>query len=172
MKHALSNMTENMHGLLESMFAQYARELREKYPNRTIRKEAVFASAIQEFERRGFIELVDARAGIPNHVPEFLVATIKRAKPPIWIPGKNFPHEPFDLFAQMKPSLQNNEVIWKHIPSGRWATLRTRMSVGPRAQSEARLNSQWTASILLGGRARESLLASRAHDQRNLGGYP
>jgi hypothetical protein len=28
MKHALKNITENMHGLLESMFAQYARPLR------------------------------------------------------------------------------------------------------------------------------------------------
>ena len=129
MKHALRNMTENMHGLLESMFTHYASTLRTEYPSRAVRKATVFASAIPEFERLGFIELVDARIGIPEDVPDFLVPTIKRAKPPIWIPGRNFPDEPFDLYERMKPSLQNNEVIWKHTSSRRRVTWRTRMSV-------------------------------------------
>jgi hypothetical protein len=126
MKHALRDVTENMHGLLESMFATYAMILRDKYPGRTIRKATVFASAIPKFERLGFIELVDARIGIPDDVPDFLVSTIKRAKSPIWIPGKNFPDEPFDLYDRMKPSLRNDEIAWKHTPSKRRITWRTR----------------------------------------------
>jgi hypothetical protein len=128
MKHALGNLTDNMHGLLESMFANYAGILRAKYPDRTIRKEAVLASAIAEFERLGFIELVDTRVGIPDDTPDFLVTTIKRSKPPIWIPGKNFPDEPFDLYDRMKPSLRNDKVVWKHTPSKRRVTWRTRVS--------------------------------------------
>jgi hypothetical protein len=81
MKHAPRNMTENMHGLLESMFTHYACALRTEYPGRAVRKATVFASAISEFERLGFIELVDARIGIPQDVPDFLGPTIKRAKP-------------------------------------------------------------------------------------------
>ncbi len=124
MKHALKDITENMHGLLESIFATYAMILRDKYPDRTIRKAAVFASAIREFERLGFIELVDARNGIPEHVPDFLVSTIKRAKTPIWIPGKNFPDEPFDLYDRMNPSLRDDKVVWKHTTSKRRVTWR------------------------------------------------
>lgn len=129
MKHALWNMTENMHGLLEFMFTHYARTLRTQYPGRAVRKATVFASAIPEFERLGFIELVDGRIGIPEDVPDFLVPTIKRARPPIWIPGRNFPDEPFDLYERMKPSLHNDAVVWKHTPSRRRVTWRTRMSV-------------------------------------------
>jgi hypothetical protein len=128
MKHALQNITENMHGLLESMFAQYARVLRTEYPGRSIRKATVFASAIQEFQRLGFIELVDARIEIPNDIPEFLVTTIKRARSPIWIPGRNFPDDPFELDVTMKPSLRGDKVVWKHTPSKRPVTWRTRES--------------------------------------------
>jgi hypothetical protein len=38
MKHALPNMTANIYGLLESIFAQYARELKAEYPEYTVRK--------------------------------------------------------------------------------------------------------------------------------------
>jgi hypothetical protein len=128
MKHALKNLTGNMHGLVESMFATYARTLRGRYPHRTIRNAAVFASAIQEFRRLGYIELVDARVEIPEGPPDFLISTIRRAKPPIWIPGKNFPDDPFDLDESMKPSLRGDEVVWKHTPSKRPVTWRTRGS--------------------------------------------
>jgi hypothetical protein len=93
MRHKPRSVTENMHGLLESIFATYAGMLRDKYPNRTIRNATVFASAITAFERLGFIESVDARIGIPKDVPEPVVTTIKRARPPIWVPGRNFPND-------------------------------------------------------------------------------
>ena len=121
MKHALKNsITENMHGLLESLFVGFATQLRERYPNRTIRNAAVFATGVSEFARLRIIELVDARTGIPQGIPDFLVRTIKRAKhQPIWIPGVNFPDDPWDLYEQMKPLMRNNEVVWRHTPSKR-----------------------------------------------------
>ena len=129
MKHALKkSIKENMHGLLESMFVQYANLLRSNYPDKAIRNGAVFASGIQEFSRLGYIELVDARTEIPDGLPAFLVQTIKRAKPPIWIPGPNFPDEPWDMYEQMKPSLRGDEVIWQHFPAKRRNTWRDRKS--------------------------------------------
>jgi hypothetical protein len=51
-KHALKNsINGNMHGLLESMFVDYANRLRADYPGRTIRNAAVFASGVPEFAR-------------------------------------------------------------------------------------------------------------------------
>jgi len=48
MKHALKNsIKENMHGLLESMFVQYANLLRSNYPDKTIRNGEVFASGVR-----------------------------------------------------------------------------------------------------------------------------
>ena len=128
MKHALKNsIRENMHGLLESIFVDYANRLRANYPGRIIRNAAVFVSGVPEFARLGFIELVDARSGIPKGIPDFLVRTIKRAKhQPIWIPGENFPDEPFDIFDQMRPAMRNNEIVWRHIPAKRSSTWRLR----------------------------------------------
>ena len=126
MRHTLKNsITENMHGLLECIFTDYANQLRTKYPGRTIRNAAVFTSGVPEFARLGFIELVDARTGIPEGLPDRLVHTIKRAKhQPIWIPGINFPDNAMDIYDQMKPTMRNNEVVWRHIPSKRRRTSR------------------------------------------------
>src|SRR5690348_3468215 len=67
MKHKLKNsIKENMHGLLECMFVDYANRLRSSYPNRRIRNAAVFTSGVPEFARRGYIELIDARTRIPD----------------------------------------------------------------------------------------------------------
>ena len=126
MKHALKNsIKENMHGLLECIFVDYANQLRANSPGRIIRNAKVFASGVPEFARLGFIELVDARSGIPEDIPDFLVRTIKRAKyQPIWIPGVNFPDDPWDINELMKPFMQNNEIVWQHIPSTRRSTWR------------------------------------------------
>jgi hypothetical protein len=126
MKHTLKNsITENMHGLLKCTFVDYANQLRTKYPDRTIRNAAVFTSGVPEFARLGFIELVDARTGIPDGIPDRLVRTIRRAKhQPIWIPGVNFPDNAMDIYDQMKPSMRNKEVVWRHIPSKRRSTWR------------------------------------------------
>jgi len=59
-------INENMHALLECLFVLYANELRTKYPDQTIRNSAVFRSGVPEFARLGFIQLVDARKGIPE----------------------------------------------------------------------------------------------------------
>jgi hypothetical protein len=106
------------------MFVQYANLLRSNYPDKTIRNGEVFASGVQEFARLGYIELVDARTGIPDGLPAFLVRTIKRAKPPIWIPGPNFPDKPWEIDELMKPSLRGNEVVWQQCPSKRRSTWR------------------------------------------------
>ena len=129
MKHALKNSTkDNMHGLLECIFVEYANQLRANYPGRIIRNAKVFASGVPEFARLGFIELVNARSGIPEGIPDFLVRTIKRAKhQPIWIPGVNFPDDPWDINEQMKPYMLNDEVVWQHIPSKRRSTWRLRV---------------------------------------------
>ena len=120
MKHVLKNsIKENMHGLLESLFVQYANLLRSKYPDKTIRNAHVFRSGVKEFARLGYIELVDARTGIPDGLPAFLVRTIKRANPPIWIPGSNFPDEPWNIYDQMQPSLRGDEIVWQHFPAKR-----------------------------------------------------
>jgi hypothetical protein len=133
MKHPLKHsITENMHSLLECTFVDYANQLRASYPGRIIRNAAVFASGVPEFARLGFIELVDARSGIPEGIPNFLVRTIKRAKHhPIWIPGVNFPDDPFDIYEQMKPYMRNNEVVWRHIPSKRPSSWRRLRAVTP-----------------------------------------
>lgn len=88
---------------------------------------AVFVSGVPEFARRGYIELVDARTGIPGSIPAFLVRTIKRAKhQPIWIPGPNFPDEPVDMYEQMRPSMRGNEIVWQHFPGKSASTWRER----------------------------------------------
>jgi hypothetical protein len=118
MKHALRNsIQENMHGLLECMFVRHANLLRSKYPDKTIRNADVFTSGVKEFARLGYIELVDARTGIPDGLPAFLVRTIRRAKPPIWIPGPNFPDEPWEIDELMKPSMRGDEIVWQHFPA-------------------------------------------------------
>ena len=131
MKHALKNsIKENMHGLLECIFVEYANQLRANYPGRIIRNAKVFASGVPEFARLGFIELVDARNGIPKDIPGFLVRTIKRSRhQPIWIPGVNFPDDPFEIYEQMKVSMQNDEVVWRHIPAKRPSTWRLRATM-------------------------------------------
>lgn len=118
MRHAVKNFRENTHGLLECIFVDYANLLRANYPGRTIRNAAVFISGVPKFARLGLIELVDARTGIPEGIPDFVVRTIKRTKhQPIWIPGVNFPASPDDIFKQMKPFMRGDEVVWRHIPS-------------------------------------------------------
>lgn len=120
MRHAVRNFRENMHALLECIFVDYANLLRANYPGRTIRNAAIFVSGVPEFARLGFIELVDARTGIPEGIPDFIVRRIKRAKnQPIWIPGPNVPAIPEDIYDQMKPFMRGNEVVWRHIPSPR-----------------------------------------------------
>ena len=89
MRHTLKNsITENMHGLLECIFADYANQLRAKYPGRTIRNAAVFTSGVPEFARLGFIELVDART---EYLKEFRTVSFAqssaRKHQPISIPG-------------------------------------------------------------------------------------
>ena len=57
----------------------------------------------------------------------FFVRRIKRAKhQPIWILGVNFPDDAMDIYRQMKPSLRNSEVVWRHIPSKRRSCWRRR----------------------------------------------
>jgi hypothetical protein len=131
MKHAVKNsIKENMHGLLESMFVDYANRLRADYPEQTIRNAAVFTSGVREFARLGYIELVDVRTGEPEGVPDHLVRTIKRAKHhPIWIPGPNFPDDPWDLYQQKKPSMHGDELVWQHTPAQKPNTWRERRSV-------------------------------------------
>jgi hypothetical protein len=121
MKHALKNsIKENMHALLECTFVDYANLLRTNYPGKTIRNAAVFVSGVPEFARLGFIELVDARAGIRDGIPDFIVRRIKRSKhQPIWIPGPNFPADPMDIYDQMKPFMRGDEIVWRHIPTQR-----------------------------------------------------
>src|SRR6476659_6696639 len=112
MKHFVSSIQENMYGLVECIFVEYANLLRLKYPNRTIRNAAVFASGVPEFSRFGYIELIDARKGIPEEIPDFLVRTIKRSKrQPIWMPGPNFPDDPFELHDYMKPYTLGDQLL-------------------------------------------------------------
>jgi hypothetical protein len=113
--------------LLESLFVQYANRLRSNYPDKTIRNGEVFASGVPGFARLGYIELVDVRTRIPDGLPPALVRTIKRAKhQPIWIPGPNFPDDPWDIYEQMKPSFRGDEILWQHFPSTRRGTWRDR----------------------------------------------
>ena len=118
MKHPLKDLKENVHGLLESLFVGYAKDLRTRYPELRIRKAMVLNSAIREFARLRYIELVDGRLGVPQDIPDFLVRAIKRAKhQPIWIPGPNFPDDRWDLYHQMKPSIHGIEIAWQHTPA-------------------------------------------------------
>ena len=99
------------------MFIDYANQLRAEYPDRKIRNAAVFASAIPEFARFGYIELVN-KTNIPKNIPDFLIKTLIRSKEDaMWIPSKNFPQHPFDLYKEMKPYLQGDAILWRHRPS-------------------------------------------------------
>jgi hypothetical protein len=126
MKHALKNsIAENMHGLLEHMFVNFANQLRAKYPDKTIRNAAVLVSGVPEFARLGYIQLVDGRKGIPQDLPQLLITTIKRSRHhPIWIPGPNFPDKPWDIYEQMQPYLLGTHVLWLHTPSQKPITWR------------------------------------------------
>ena len=114
MIHAVKALRENVFALVEVTLVDYANQLRAEYPNRVIRNAAVFASAIPEFARLGYIELVDARQKIPEHISDYVVHRIKRARQPIWVPGKNFPRNPLVMFELMKPSMDGDEIVWRH----------------------------------------------------------
>jgi hypothetical protein len=118
MRHHQNSPAANMHEILECILINYVNELRAKYPGRKIRNAEVFASAIPEFERFGYIELVNAKTGIRKGIPEFLIDTIKRSKRlPIWIPSRNFPVDLSDIVKEMKPSIQGDAVVWRHTQS-------------------------------------------------------
>jgi hypothetical protein len=118
MRHHQNSPNRNMHALLEGLFVDYANLLRAKYPGRKIRNAAVFASGIPEFERFGYIELVDTRIGIRKGIPKFLIEAIKRSKrQPIWVPSRNFPVHLSDIVKEMKPSIQGDAVVWRHTPA-------------------------------------------------------
>jgi hypothetical protein len=100
------------------MFVRYANDLREVYPGQTIRNAAVFASGIPEFERFGYIELVDTRTGIREGIPKFLIDSIKRCKrQPVWIPSTNFPDEFRGIYKEMTASMHGDALVWRHTPS-------------------------------------------------------
>jgi hypothetical protein len=123
-----------MHALLKCVFADYASELRVKYPTQKIRNAAVIASGVREFARLGFIELVDARKGIPAHVPEADAERVKRAKhQPIWIPSAKFPDWAPHIFGLMEPYVHDNAVAWKYNRSGRRTSPRWRAGMTGRA---------------------------------------
>jgi hypothetical protein len=114
MRHRHNSPAENMHALLECVFVDYANQLRAEYPDRKIRNATVFASAIPAFAHFGYIELV-RKTNIPKGIPDFLINTIKRSKEDaIWIPSKNFPRDPMDLYAEMKPYMRGDTVLWRH----------------------------------------------------------
>ena len=116
MRHRQNSPTENMHPILECVFIDYANQLRAKYPDRKIRNVEVFASGILAFARLGYIELADARTGIRNGIPKFLVDRIKRCRrQPVWIPSTNFPADLFDLEKEIKPSIHGDAVVWRYI---------------------------------------------------------
>ena len=118
MRHHQNSPGANMHAILEGIFVDYANDLREVYPGQTIRNAAVFASGIPEFERFGYIELVNAKTGIRKGIPEFLIRTVKRARRlPIWIPSTNFPADPFDIHKEMNASMDGDAVVWRYTPS-------------------------------------------------------
>ena len=73
MKHALKNsMTENMHGLLRIDVRPICQPAAVKLPGQDHRNADVFTSGVKEFARLGYIELVDARTGIPTGFRRFL----------------------------------------------------------------------------------------------------
>ncbi len=116
MNNAETPIKENMFALLKYIFADYANQLRADYPSRTIRNATVLTSGVPALARLGYIELVDARKKIPEHVPDFLARRYRRARyQPIWIPGKNFPRDPLDIFEQIKASMRGDEIIWQHV---------------------------------------------------------
>ena len=116
---------QNLHALLKETFSMYAVDLRAQYPNQTIRNATVVDSAIREFSRLAYIELVDCSQGIPPGVPSVLFRRLKRVRHhPIWIMGRQFPDDPMDMFDQMRPSVKGDKVVWRHHPSRRKPTWR------------------------------------------------
>ena len=141
MKHTVNSISENMHPLLECTLVDYANRLRANYPDRRIRNAAVFASGVPEFARLGYIELVDARTGVREGVPDFLVRAVKRAKhQPVWIPAINFPDDPMSMFDEMRPSMKGDKIVWHHRPSRRkptWSSPARRVRSSLRSQERS-----------------------------------
>ena len=119
MRQAVRALPKNMFALVEVILVDYANQLRAAYPKRQIRNATVFASAVPECARLGYIELVDARQKIPAHISDYVAHKIKRARQPIWVPGKKFPRNPFDMFELMNPSMHGDEIVWRHTPKKR-----------------------------------------------------
>jgi hypothetical protein len=116
---------QNIYALLKEIFSRYANVLRAQYPKQTIRNAAIFDSAIREFSRFGYIELVDCRRGVPPAIPGFMVRRLKRVRHhPIWIIGPQFPDDPRAILDEMRPSMNGDEIVWHHRPSRRKPTWR------------------------------------------------
>ena len=135
-------MKPKIYGLIRSILVAYAQDLRDKYPGLTIRNETVFASAIRELSRHGYIQLVDGRRGVPAWLPEPLVRTLRRVKyQPIWMPGPRFPDSAF-VEKYLWPSMKNGEIVWHHSPSKtahkKWAQRRAEAARQHRTNSDAR----------------------------------
>jgi len=44
-----------------------------------------------------------------------MIKTIKRSKEDaMWVPSKNFPRNPMDLYEEMKPYMDGDVVLWRH----------------------------------------------------------
>ena len=124
---AAMGQKQNLHALPKETLSMYARDLRAQYPNQTIRNTTVIDSAIREWSRFGYIELVDCRREIPAEIPGVLVRRLKRVRRhPIWIMGRQFPDDPMDMFDQMRPSMKGDKVVWRHHPSRRKPTWHNR----------------------------------------------
>jgi hypothetical protein len=112
-----STITENIYPLLEYTLMDYANELRSEYPALKISNALVFEAAISELARRGFIELVDARKGIPAHVSQYHAQRVKRIKrQPVWIPTGKWPDWSDDILNIVRPYMRGNAVAWKYNP--------------------------------------------------------
>jgi hypothetical protein len=111
-------MKPKLYGYIYHILKAYAQRLRDEYPNLTIRNATVFESAIREFSRYGYIELVDGKRGIPAWLPDRLVRTIKRVKyKPIWMPGPNYPYSGF-ISDFLRPSMKRGKIVWHHSKKG------------------------------------------------------
>ena len=133
-------MKPKLYGIIHCILVTYAQLLRDKHPNLRIRNATVFKSAIRELSRLGYIELVDAKRGIPAWLPDWMIRTIRRVKyKPIWMPGPKFPDNGF-MEDFLRPSMKRGKIVWHHSPSKtankRWARRRAEAVLQHRAKKK------------------------------------
>jgi hypothetical protein len=102
-----------LHPLLGGILADGARRLREKHPGSKITNAWFSSAAIKQLSTLGLIYKVEASKSLPENLPPSLVVLAKRGSGmPIWLPTDELAEKWIDIWDDLSPSLDDDEVCW------------------------------------------------------------